>query len=61
VLAEHGHGWSSNRQSELRSLVADSLFPFNKVRKQLVNGSAAGDSITGFFQSVLTLQAAGKL
>lgn len=37
------------------------VFPFNKVRKQLVNGREAGDSIAGLFDSVLALRAAGKM
>ncbi len=37
------------------------VFPFNKVRKQLVNGAEAGDSIAGFYSSTLTLQASGLL
>jgi hypothetical protein len=36
-------------------------FPFTKVHKQLVGGRKSGDSISGFFNSILALQAAGEL
>jgi hypothetical protein len=53
--------WVEQQQTIGVELRGSYVFPFNKVRKQLVNGRAAGDSIAGFFRSILSLQAVGKL
>ena len=37
------------------------VYPFNKVRKQLTNGRAAGDSIAGLFDTVQAMVAAEML
>jgi hypothetical protein len=56
--------WAWSEQQETIGILFPGggyAFPFNKVRKQLVDGREAGDSIAGFFDVVLGFQAAGKL